>query len=69
MKKSDPGNQAGPQTMPGDERRRSQRVMIRIHVSVQAVVSGQRISVRAVTASVNDHGARTSTPAKSCLAA
>ncbi len=57
MKKSDPGSQAGLQTMPGDERRRSQRVMIRIQVSVQAVVSGQRISVRAVTASVNDHGA------------
>jgi hypothetical protein len=57
MKRAEPSNQGGAQTMPGDERRRSQRVMIRIPVSVQAVVSGQRVSIRAVTASVNDHGA------------
>jgi hypothetical protein len=48
---------AGPQLLPGDERRRSQRVMIRIPVTVEMTVAGKKVTVRASTASVNDHGA------------
>jgi hypothetical protein len=48
---------AGPQVLPGDERRRSQRVMIRIPVTLEMTVAGKKVTVRAGTASVNDHGA------------
>jgi hypothetical protein len=48
---------AGPQLLPGDERRRSQRVMIRIPVTLEMTVAGKKVTVRAGTASVNDHGA------------
>lgn len=47
----------GPQLQPGDERRRSQRVIIRIPVTLEMMVSGKKVTVRATTASVNDHGA------------
>jgi hypothetical protein len=48
---------AGPQLLPGDERRRSQRVMIRIPVTLEMTVAGKKVTVHAGTASVNDHGA------------
>jgi hypothetical protein len=48
---------AGPQLLPGDERRRSQRVMIRIPVTLEVMVAGKKVTVHAGTASVNDHGA------------
>jgi len=48
---------AGSQLSPGDERRRSQRVMIRIPVTLEMTVAGKKVTVRAGTASVNDHGA------------
>ena len=47
----------GQQLLPGEERRRSQRVMIRVPVSVDFVVAGKKVTVQAMTASVNDHGA------------
>jgi hypothetical protein len=47
----------GPQLLPGDERRRSQRVMIRIPVTLELMVAGKKVTVHAGTASVNDHGA------------
>jgi hypothetical protein len=47
----------GPQLQPGEERRRSQRVIIRIAVTLEMMVAGKKVTVRAVTASVNDHGA------------
>jgi hypothetical protein len=47
----------GQQLLPGEERRRSQRVMIRVPVSVEFVIGGKKVTVDAVTASVNDHGA------------
>jgi hypothetical protein len=47
----------GPQLQPGDERRRSQRVIIRIPVTLEVIVSGKKVTVHATTASVNDHGA------------
>lgn len=47
----------GQQLLPGEERRRSQRVMIRVPVSVDFAVAGKKVTVQAMTASVNDHGA------------
>jgi hypothetical protein len=47
----------GPQLQPADERRRSQRVIIRIPVMLELTVAGTKTTVRATTASVNDHGA------------
>lgn len=57
MNKPTPLQDTGPQLQPGDERRRSQRVMIRIPVTLEIMVSGKKVTVRATTASVNDHGA------------
>jgi hypothetical protein len=41
----------------GEERRRSRRVIVRIPVKVHFNVAGKTMTVQAVTASVNDHGA------------
>jgi hypothetical protein len=43
--------------IPGEERRRSQRVMIRVPVTLQMTISGQKVVFQGVTESVNDHGA------------
>ena len=51
------GSRGGHAVAPGEERRRSQRVMIQIPVSLTYVVAGQPVNVRANTLSVNDHGA------------
>jgi len=42
---------------PGEERRRSQRVMIRVPVTLHVTIANQVVTIRAVTAGVNDHGA------------
>ena len=47
----------GQQVLPGEERRRSQRVMIRTPVTLKLTVAGQELTIRAETAAVNDHGA------------
>ena len=47
----------GSQLLPGEERRRSQRVMVRIQVTLQMTVAGQKVTLPGVTVSVNDHGA------------
>jgi hypothetical protein len=47
----------GPQLQPAEERRRSQRVIIRIPVTLELTVAGKKTTMRATTASVNDHGA------------
>jgi hypothetical protein len=47
----------GSQVLRGEERRRSQRVMIRIPVTVEFGSAGKRVTLEATTASVNDHGA------------
>ena len=41
----------------GEDRRRSQRVLLRVAVTVLATVQGKPIRVSAFTVSVNDHGA------------
>ena len=56
MNKQAPQLDTGPQLQPGDERRRSQRVIIRIPVTLEMVASGKKVTIRATTASVNDHG-------------
>ena len=43
--------------MAGEERRRSQRVIIRVPVTLEMTIVGQKVSVSAVTVAVNIHGA------------
>jgi hypothetical protein len=43
--------------MPGEERRRSQRVIIRIPLTLEITLSGETIKVPAHTVAVNIHGA------------
>ena len=50
------GNLGGP-LLAGEERRRSQRVMLRIPVNLKIIVAGKAVTAQASTASVNDHGA------------
>ena len=47
----------GPQLQPAEERRRCQRVIIQVPVTLEMTVAGKKINVKAHTASVNDHGA------------
>jgi len=57
VNKQAPQVDTGPQLQPGEERRRSQRVMICIPVTLEIMASGKKVTIRATTASVNDHGA------------
>jgi len=50
-------SQVQQQVAAGEERRRSHRVMIRVPVTMQLVMSGHKITIQATTVSVNDHGA------------
>jgi hypothetical protein len=43
--------------MPGEERRRSQRVIIRFPVTLEVMISGEKIIVPGHTVAVNIHGA------------
>jgi hypothetical protein len=43
--------------MPGEERRRSQRVIIRVPVMLEAVISAEKIKLPGHTVAVNIHGA------------
>jgi hypothetical protein len=47
----------GTSLMAGEERRRSQRVIIRVPVTLEMAKSGQTIEASAVTVAVNVHGA------------
>src|SRR5262245_62176273 len=57
MNKTQTGDAGGVQLLPGDERRRSQRVMVRVPVTVSLSINGQKAVFEGVTVSVNDHGA------------
>jgi hypothetical protein len=46
----------GPQVHPADERRCSQRVIIRIPVTLEMAATGTKTTVRAKTECANDHG-------------
>lgn len=52
-----PKSETGPQVNPGEERRRSQRVLIRFEVALHIVTQGKESRLSAHTISVNDHGA------------
>lgn len=47
----------GTALLPGEERRRSQRVMIRVPVTLSTADNGQAVKVQAHTVAVNIHGA------------
>jgi hypothetical protein len=57
MNQTVPKGNYGGQLLAGEERRRSQRVMLRIPVTLRIMVAGKVVTVRASTVSVNDHGA------------
>ena len=54
---TDPKGAQGTQVLRGDDRRRSQRVLIRTTVTLEFASEGKRITIDATTESVNDHGA------------
>jgi hypothetical protein len=43
--------------MAGEERRRSQRVIIRVPIILELIVAGQKVTAHAITVAVNIHGA------------
>ncbi len=47
----------GQQVLPGEERRRSQRVMVRTPVTLYVTIANQPLTIQAETVAVNDHGA------------
>jgi hypothetical protein len=47
----------GAALLPGEERRRSQRVVIRVPIILEITKSGQKLRVSASTVAVNIHGA------------
>jgi len=53
----DSKSQASPAALPGVEHRRSQRVMIRLPVSLELTAPAPPKTLRAHTVSVNEHGA------------
>ena len=57
MTKVVPRGRLGGQLLTGEDRRRSQRVMVRVPVTLQLIVAGKPVVVKAATDSVNDHGA------------
>jgi hypothetical protein len=57
MNNTVPQGHFGGQLLAGEERRRSQRVMVRIPVSIRIIVAGKTVTAEAATVSVNDHGA------------
>ena len=50
-------SERGAVLLPGEERRRSQRVIIRVPVTMEVTLQGQKIKVSAHTVAVNIHGA------------
>ncbi len=62
MTKSSAHSDRGPSLLPGDERRRSQRVIIRVPLTLQLSKDGQPFIVSAHTIAVNIHGAMVRAP-------
>src|SRR5258707_12655275 len=57
MTKSIAHSDRGPSLLPGDERRRSQRVIIRVPLTLKLSKEGQPFIVSAHTIAINIHGA------------
>ena len=56
MPQKEPSNR-GTGLMPGEERRRSQRVIIRVPITLAMTQNGQTVQITAHTVAVNIHGA------------
>jgi hypothetical protein len=52
----------GASLLPGEERRRSQRVVIRVPVTIVGIVRDQELTISACTVAVNIHGAMLLSP-------
>lgn len=63
MNRERPAKDDGAQLAPHDERRRSQRVMLRVAVKLHASIAGKPEVIQAHTANVNDNGALLMCPA------
>lgn len=57
MTESRPRGDKGNQVIPGEERRRSQRVIVRTAVTLHLTIAKQVVIVKAETVAVNVHGA------------
>ncbi|MHB8753678.1 MAG: PilZ domain-containing protein [Candidatus Acidiferrales bacterium] len=57
MSRESPAKDDGAQLAPHDERRRSQRVMLRVAVKLHVSIPGRPEVIQAHTANVNDNGA------------
>jgi hypothetical protein len=57
MTQSKEQSERGTALMPGEERRRSQRVIIRVPVTLEVILQGEKFKVSAHTVAVNVHGA------------
>jgi hypothetical protein len=52
-----PGAQSIKQSTPGEERRRSYRVLLRVRASIHVALQGKPVTFETVTLSVSNHGA------------
>ncbi len=57
MRQESAAKDTGVQLAPHDERRRSQRVMLRVAVKLHVTIEGKAITIQAFTVDVNDTGA------------
>ena len=57
MSREDPAKGEGAQVAPHDERRRSQRVRLRVSVKLHVSIPGKPETIEGQTADVNDNGA------------
>lgn len=62
MSREDPAKEGGAQVAPHEERRRSQRVRLRVPVKLHVSIPGNAETIEAHTADVNDHGALLACP-------
>ncbi len=62
MSREDPAKDEGAQVAPHEERRRSQRVRLRVPVKLHVRIPGKPETIEAQTADVNDHGALLACP-------
>lgn len=62
MNRENPAKHEGAQVAPHDERRRTQRVMLRVAVKLHVSIPGKPETIEAHTADVNDNGALLTCP-------
>ncbi len=62
MSREDPAKEGGAQVAPHEERRRTQRVRLRVAVNLHISIPGKSETIQAHTADVNDNGALLTCP-------